>query len=129
MPVQWTFGVGAASGMEMAASAGRLSGVIFISLRIMQTMQSDVDAGGAFMRGWAHGKEHLKCPMTNAQTEKSAALAKVIRARVDPATSDCAGQVARERGLQEIERVLGNFEWRVSSAVCRCRWFFDILIG
>jgi hypothetical protein len=31
----------------------------FISFRIMQTMQSDVDVGGAFVRGWAHGKEKL----------------------------------------------------------------------
>jgi hypothetical protein len=31
--------------------------VIFIFFQIMQTMQSDVDVGGAFVRGWAHGKE------------------------------------------------------------------------
>jgi hypothetical protein len=31
--------------------------LVFISFQIMQTMQSDVDVGGAFVRGWVQGKE------------------------------------------------------------------------
>jgi hypothetical protein len=38
--------------------AGRKSfEVVFIFFQIMQTMQSDVAGWGAFVRGWAHGKE------------------------------------------------------------------------
>jgi hypothetical protein len=41
---------------------------LFISFRIMQTMQSDVDAGGAFVRGWAQGKgANVQGPMTKVQ--------------------------------------------------------------
>jgi hypothetical protein len=38
-------------------AAQELFGVRFIFFRIMQTMQSDVDASETFVRGLAHGKD------------------------------------------------------------------------
>jgi hypothetical protein len=50
---------------HMQEGRGIMFGVVLISFRIMQTMQSDVDVEGAFVRGSAHGKEKLNWLMVD----------------------------------------------------------------